>query len=186
MGGDCIHQLPYDERRAAVRTMLSYYHGSPWVRLNATYPIAKSDELWEQFVMKGGSEGMVYKNSTDPYVGSVVYRQKRVYDMDYIILGMVEGKGKNAGMMGALIGGQMIRGKVVERCNIGGGFYDSERIHIWKNPEQYVGRVLECHGWQVFPSGAMRHPNASRGADGALLWRSDKTPADCRWPRRVT
>ncbi len=71
---------------------------------------------------------------------------------------------------------------LVPCVRIGGGFNDPEMTDQATNFAAYRWRVLEVKGWQIFNTGAMRHPNAARDVAGQIRWRSDKLPADCAWP----
>lgn len=153
-----------------------------WVKQCCTYPIEQADLLWEQEVENGNCEGLVYKYSKSHYIGSKVWRRKREFTMDYVVMKMYEGNGKHGGRLGGLICGLYENGKLVEKVRVGGGFNDEERDLIWQSPAFYYDRVLEVKGWQVFDSGALRHPNAVRGKEGKLKWRDDKRPVDCKWP----
>lgn len=146
-----------------------------------TFKPADADELWQSAVIEGGAEGLVYKRSYESYVDSTVYRKKRVFTMDYVVMDLQEGGGANEGRLGALICGLYVNGNLKRKLRVGGGFRDKEREAIWQAPEDYIGRVLEVKGWQLFDSGALRHPNACRGKGGRLRWREDKAPEDCTY-----
>jgi ATP-dependent DNA ligase len=141
-----------------------------------------ADSLWRQHVENGTCEGLVYKRIGDTYIDSTVWRRKKEVTMDYIMMGVYEGAGKHKGRLGGINGGLWVNGKAEIRCKVGGGFNDAEREDIWNNPQKYMGRVLEVKGWQLFESGAVRHPNAVRDErTGQLRWRDDKEQKDCYW-----
>jgi ATP-dependent DNA ligase len=171
--------LPYYQRLNNLTNLLE--RNECWVELCETFPIEQSAFLWDKFVEKGNVEGLVYKKKTMPYVGSTVWRRKKQFTMDYVVMGFYEGKGKHSGRLGGLVCGLFVNGVLTEKTKVGGGFNDKERKGIWDNQAHYLGKVLEVTGWQIFESGAMRHPNAVRWGDGELAWRSDKNPSECTW-----
>jgi DNA ligase-1 len=89
-------------------------------------------------------------------------------------MGLEPGKGKHKGRMGAIVCGLYVRRKLVRKISVGGGFTDELREEIWKRCEDYIGRVIEVRGWQVFDSGSLRHPQFVR-------FRDDKKASDCKW-----
>ena len=140
-----------------------------------TWPLEEADALWRVDVLDGGCEGLVYRNSKDFYEGAVIGRKKQEFTMDYIVMDVVEGAGKRQGMVGALLVGLMVEGELTQVCRVGGGFNDELGTEIFQNFSKYKGRVIEAKGWQVFKSGALRHPNFVR-------WRDDKSPEECLLP----
>lgn len=180
--GRPVHFRKYEDRTVLFRKLHMDYL-TEWTEPCSSFPFDQCDELWNRHVEQGNCEGLVYKRSLDPYVGSTVWRRKKEFTMDYVVMGFEEGEGKHAGRLGALICGLVEDGTLIEKVRVGGGFNDEEREDIWVNAKNYVGRVLEVKGWQIFDSGAMRHPNAVRGHDGKLRWRTDKKRKDCVWPQ---
>ncbi len=181
MEGRCAAHLPWTARNRMVKGLEQY---GQWIQPVKSFGIRASGSLWNAYVEGGNAEGLVYKRSSDRYVGSTVWRMKKEFSMDYILISPYEGKGKHVGKLGGVNGGLWVDGKVVQRCKVGGGFNDAEREEIWNNFEKYAGRVLEVTGWQIFESGAMRHPNAARDPlTGLLKWRDDKEPQDCYWEK---
>lgn len=134
------------------------------------------DYVWGLFVEEKGFEGLVAKNSRSIGYPSEVHsaKIKRSFAVDYICLGVSEGKGKNEGRLGALIGGLYREDKLVEVCSVGGGFSDEQREEIYLHQKKYIGKVFEASGKGLFDTGALRHPNFNR-------WRFDKPKKECVW-----
>jgi ATP-dependent DNA ligase len=177
--GKRIDHKPYAERRAELADLIAEYPCG-WVVEVEMFPIDSFGEIWGRYVETGGMEGVCFKKSSSQYRGSTVLRMKIKYDMDYVITGVYEGKGKNAGRAGGLVGALMIDGKLKDVCRIGSGFSGRERQDLFDNFRAYRGRVLQVTGWQIFATGAMRHPTAARNGDAELMWRDDKEPEDCK------
>lgn len=177
--GGLVAHLPLLRRKRTVNALARYTDS--WVSPVDSFDIAEADVLWQKHVIEGNAEGLCYKRMSDSYVGSTIWRKKKEVTMDYVVMGVVEGAGKHKGRLGAVVAGLYVNGSLIEKVRVGGGFNDVERQEIFDNPAKYTGRVLEVRGWQLFDSGAVRHPNAVRGPDGKLLWREDKLPTDCTW-----
>lgn len=61
---------------------------------------------------------------------------------DLMVVNVIEGKGKYAGMMGAIACQGVHDDKYIE-TEVGSGFTDEQRSHIWRNPSDYLGRTVE-------------------------------------------
>lgn len=176
--GDRMDNQMYGRRTEAISKIDKY---ASWIKSCVNYHIEFAERLWKTHVDNGNAEGLVYKSMHDYYVGSTVWRKKKEFTMDYVVMRFNEGAGKHKGRLGGIVCGLFEEGILVEKVTVGGGFNDLEREHIWENPAHYYLQVLEVKGWQLFDSGSMRHPNAVRGEDGKLKWREDKSPSDCTW-----
>jgi bifunctional non-homologous end joining protein LigD len=171
VGGEVIaEQATYTERMEAAAAAIA---SIPWAALAETLPVAEAAALWASRVEPGDAEGVVLRRAADTYSKATIGRVKRQMTHDYVVLGVEPGKGKLAGLAGALVlglyGGHGIPEEV---CRCGGGFSDAERAAMAASPERYIGRVAEVRGYELFASGALRHPTFSR-------WRQDKQPREC-------
>lgn len=86
------------------------------------------------YAMLWGYEGIVIDKK---------YKWKKKETLDVKVTGIIPGKGKHAGRMGALM---TTHGKV------GTGFSDKEREEVW-----YIGEYIECDCMEITPDGKMRH-----------------------------
>ena len=98
-----------------------------------------------------------------------VYERKRSYSWmkikaieteDIKVTGYYEGTGKYVGMLGGFIAdfhGVSVR--------VGGGYSDRDRALFWRDPEKYVGRLMEVHFQEVTPDGSIRHSRFVRWRD---------------------
>ena len=62
---------------------------------------------------------------------------KRMQDIDLEVIGMEEGEGRLAGMLGALL----VRYKNNNVVKVGSGFSDELRKEIWENRDDWVGAL---------------------------------------------
>lgn len=172
VNGECIAETHRYEARMAAGVKAA--SSVEWLVATRSDLAGTALQLWSEYVERDGAEGLVFRKSTDTYSAAVVGRVKKQFTMDYVVMGVVEGEGKHAGRVGAVVCGMYVRGTLTEKVRVGGGWTDAMRDAIWAEPSRYVGQVLEVKGFQVFESGSMRHPNAVR-------FRDDKAPADCVW-----
>lgn len=175
---DCLHaggqdigeSLTYAKRLEQAGSVIE---GSNWGVLVETIPSTECKSLWTDRVESGELEGVILRRSGDGYHNAVLGRVKKRITQDYIVLGVAEGGGRNAGRVGALVCGVLGNdGWPVEVCRVGTGLADADRDAIALEPHKYIGRVVEVLGHGGFKSGAVRHPVFSR-------WRPDKKAADC-------
>ena len=139
------------------------------------YPMSDLRRFWEQQVVTGNFEGVVYRNYSDKFTDRV-YRSKIDLVDDYVIMSMKPGEGKHFGRMGAIEVGQFKNGLLMSVMTVGGGFNDELRQDIHDNfIEKYYLSVCSVVGKARFESGALRHPNFVR-------FRDDKKPEDCIFP----
>ena len=169
---------PYDLRIGVASEIIS---SIPWAMLVSCRPAEHAPALWEVFVEKEDGEGIVLRRSSDPYLGATVGRVKKTVTMDYVVIRVAEGGGKNKGKAGAVVCGLYQNGRLVEKVSVGGGWTDAERMELFTDTAKFIGRVLEVRGYQLFTSGSLRHPNACRGVDGRIKWREDKKAMECQW-----
>jgi len=101
-------------------------------------------ELMED-VCEHGYEGLVLRQ------GDNWIKVKPMENHDIRITGLKEGKGRNAGRLGAFI---------TDRGNVGSGLCDADRVKYWD--EQLVGTTIEVECWELTPAGKFRHPRFTR------------------------
>lgn len=162
MGTDLM-RMDYRSRYRVARMAVTQYLPATFA-LIALHPIGVAEMLWKEQVEPGTYEGLVFAKSTDNATAPL-YRRKLVITEDLRCTGFVEGMGKFAGTLGALIGETLDDNQI--RIDVGGGFDDSERAEIWSNQQLYLARVFEVEARARFESGSLRHPNF-------VKWRTDK------------
>lgn len=149
-----------------------------WMEPTWCYDIETRRVAWQECLAARG-EGLVFRNQADLYGTGAIGRVKRTFTVDYVVMDVLPGEGKHKGRMGAVVCGLFEGRELVQKVRVGGGWSDQQRHEIWRRPGSYIGRVLEVRGWQVFDSGAVRHPSAVR-------FRDDKSPTDCVWHGKET
>ena len=141
---------------SAVRTQ----HGAPPVKYSSVYDLKlaeklhccmvedptaeKINELMEA-ACESGKEGLVLRQ------GDIWIKVKPIENYDIRIDGLREGKGRNAGRLGAFI---------TARGNVGSGLTDRLRDLYWD--ESLVGATIEVECWELTPAGKFRHPRFKR------------------------
>lgn len=96
---------------------------------------------WLDYAVRHDWEGLVV-NRQVPYHRTRhngCLKVKRFYTVDLRITAIEEGQNRLAGTMGALVvdyKGNELR--------IGSGFDDATRAAVWANPDNYIGKIVEC------------------------------------------
>ena len=105
--------------------------------------------LLKQVELEGGEGLMINLDAT--------YKTKRTKDLlkvktfkdaDVLVLDVVEGTGKNEGSLGAVLVQFLYDGKPMT-CEVGSGWYDSERSFYWRNPDKLIGKIIEIRFFEV-------------------------------------
>lgn len=98
-------------------------------------------------------EGIIIYKKNKP----VPYRAKIKNDFDVYVTGIFEGAGKYAGRAAGGFTYSLTRGgKTVGR--VGSGFTDEERVDMWNNQEDYIGRVAKVVTERKYHTGSLRIP----------------------------
>jgi DNA ligase-1 len=95
--------------------------------------------------LAAGYEGIMIKDPDAPYETkrtSAWLKIKPVITVDLVIIGMEEGTGKYAGMLGALVCEGEDAGKKI-RTNVGSGITDEQRKEMWEKREELIGEIVE-------------------------------------------
>lgn len=107
--------------------------------------------------LEAGLEGLVLKDPNHYYVqkrSSKWMKLKNISSVDVPIIDFIEGEGKYASMLGALVV-QLDNG---EYTDVGTGFSDNERKEIWDNKEKYRNKTIEVLFHEYTIDGRLRHP----------------------------
>lgn len=96
---------------------------------------------WLDYAVEHDWEGLML-NTDVPYRRARhngCLKIKRFYTVDLRITAIEEGQNRLAGTMGALVvdyKGNELR--------VGSGFDDATRVAVWANPDNYIGKIVEC------------------------------------------
>lgn len=96
---------------------------------------------WLDYAVEHDWEGLML-NTDVPYRRARhngCLKIKRFYTVDLRITAIEEGQNRLAGTMGALVvdyKGNELR--------VGSGFDDATRAAVWANPDNYIGKIVEC------------------------------------------
>ena len=171
-GDENLYEKPLTVRREILEEVLRWNMLPPFVRIIDQYPITEIDKVWDELVEKKNYEGLVLKRNDGIY-GDKWGRIKHRTSIDYVCMGIEEGRGRLEGMAGGILGGLFNDDKeCVVVCKVGGGLKDDERKDLWENREQLIGSVFTAGGYKVYKSGAIRHPQF-------MGFRDDKQTGEC-------
>ena len=96
---------------------------------------------------KMGAEGLMLNLADAPYEfkrSKNILKVKVMQTVDLRIIGFEEGQGRNAGKLGAIL--VDFKGNEV---GVGSGFTDFDREYIWKNQDQYLGKICEIQFFEI-------------------------------------
>lgn len=115
--------------------------------------VGKPEELqavYEQYVARG-FEGVIVKDPSKPYElkRSKSWRKLKPMDTaDLTVIDSVEGEGKYASTLGALIVEGEHLGKMI-RTKVGSGFDDATRNDLWHDRQSLLGRLAEIRYQEI-------------------------------------
>jgi hypothetical protein len=98
--------------------------------------------------IKKGHEGLVFQS-----VNGDIIKIKKSYTYDVEVIGIEEGKGRNEGVLGALI---------TPNGKVGTGFTDKERVQFYSNDFNIIGKIIEVGCMELTETGKFRHPRFIR------------------------
>ena len=138
------------------------------------------EELYKDVVARGG-EGLIIKDVNDEQYrlggrSKLWYKIKKFLTNDYVIIGYTKTNSadfEQRGWIGGVVGGLYVDGKLVNKVTVGSMTFQW-REEFSKNGDAYIGKVMEVGGFEIFKSGAMRHPSF-------IGMRPDKNPQECVW-----
>jgi DNA ligase-1 len=126
-------------------------------------------QIFQEVTSRGG-EGIILKELNAGYHfgkrNNTLMKIKEEVTKDLLVVGMVEGKGKYLGTLGAL----QVRTKSGVVMEVS-GMSDLERREWWYGFEKIVGRVVEVKAMKELPGDMLREPRFK-----AIRW--DKTAED--------
>lgn len=151
---------PFAERYDRAATLFRGAHPKDTVQLCATYnpgtygaPQRMADELSKA----GGYDGLILRDPSAGWVagsgtGGEIIKVKPVMSLDLRVLSLEEGKGKYAGVLGALVcKGPKGTVKV-------SGMTDEERAQWWESPNRVLGEIIEVQCLGITAAGSLREP----------------------------
>lgn len=148
-----VYTLSNKDRRELLEIMFREYHR--WCTTNNTSPklqliprkedvtLEEAMEVFKGYV-EAGFEGAILKDMdaywTDNGKPACCIKLKRKDPADLVCVGIYEGTGKAAGMLGGL-SLESIEGRI--KVNCGSGFSDEQRQQFFNNTNLVVGKVVE-------------------------------------------
>ena len=154
-----IFELPgapgtFRERAAAMRQLVQQQNVS-WLREIEQFSVVDREDLLKKFkaIVKAGGEGLMLHKADAFYEtgrGDTLLKMKPADDAEAVVIGHLPGKGKHAGVLGAL----RVRTPDGREFSLGGGFTDEQR----RNPPAVGATVtyryhdLTRHGLPRFAS----------------------------------
>jgi len=123
---------------------------------------------FERDCLSYGYEGAMLLPDIPYYLGkksNKLLKLKTMQSQDCTVRGFYEGEAgtRNQGTLGGL---ELIQENGIA-CRCGTGFSDEDRLYIWSNGQEFIGRIAEIKYQELTEDGVMRFPVFMR-------WRDDK------------
>ena len=155
-------ELPFKDRYEYVNPayiILKEWLGH-WVKLVPILAVTTEEEKFLQLfqeVTSSGGEGIILKNYDAGYFfgkrNSNLMKIKEEVTKDLAVVGMVEGEGKYAGTLGALI----VQSRDGTKHQVS-GMTDDQRTRWWNSKELILGQVVEVKAMKELEDGSLREP----------------------------
>jgi len=122
----------FNERMAPLEKLVSQIH-QPWVKTVGQLKVADHSALQRllERTVKGGGEGLMLHRGASPYKGlrsDDLLKVKTHEDTEARVVAHIQGKGKYAGQLGALLVEMpSVNGKPAQQFKLGTGFSDADR-----------------------------------------------------------
>ena len=122
---------------------LTYIQLAPVYHNNVKVTKELIDNIYKTYekIIAQGEEGLVIDIADASYVrakGTSMFKMKPEVSGDFKVVDVVEGKGKDAGRLGAFI----IEYKD-NLVHVGSGLTDAIREEVWTDPNKYIGKLIE-------------------------------------------
>ena len=122
---------------------LTYIQLAPVYYNNVKVTKELIDNIYKTYekIIAQGEEGLVIDIADASYVrakGTSMFKMKPEVSGDFKVVDVIEGKGKDAGRLGAFV----IEYKD-NTVHVGSGLTDSIREEVWADPNNYIGKLIE-------------------------------------------
>ena len=122
---------------------LTYIQLAPVYYNNVKVTKELIDNIYKTYekIIAQGEEGLVIDIADASYIrakGTSMFKMKPEVSGDFKVVDVIEGKGKDAGRLGAFI--IEYKDNIV---HVGSGLTDSIREEVWANPDEYIGKLIE-------------------------------------------
>ena len=148
-----IFSKRYDRLKSVI-DFLSY----DWMRLAPILTTSADTAIWMNLyhsIVDRNGEGVIAKKADAPYAAGkrehTLMKIKRDLTLDVLVVGMVEGKGKYAGTLGALV----VEEKSGQRHEVS-GMGDEARHLWWNNRNLILGQIVEVEAMMRLANGSLR------------------------------
>jgi len=163
-----LRDRPYKERHTALELVVR--------ELNSEYVkicdwIVRNKKTYYECMIEEGDEGIMLKNLNSIYGDKKgLIKAKRTERWTMIVTGFKPGAGKYEGAVGSLK--VSFYGDCADKFTYASGLDDAQRWDAIKNPQNWLGRVVEIEAQELTHTGSLRHPRF-------IDFRIDKVKEDC-------
>ena len=137
--------IPYEERLKILDNYLVRTKHVKMIETRIVNDLNEAKSFYNEVLSRGG-EGIIVKNVDGIWEAKRVKHQVKMKlekDVDLRIVDVIEGTGKNAGALGALVL-ETDDGKL--RVSVGTGFSDEQRKEFWNKKNELIGKICTIKG----------------------------------------
>ena len=174
--GRDIRPLPQSRRMEYAREMID---GATNKLIRESAEIKTGQSGFYDAIVRRGGEGVILKDTLAGYGDSGAWlKVKKFHDLDVIVTGWKNGKGKYSELIGAaVVSVYMPSGNLMEVGRVS-GMTDDVRLNMTLHPELWLGKVIEVRS-QEFGREKLLHPRFRRA-------RPDADPKEATWKKMTS
>ena len=143
------YKIPRYKRLEQARDIIACTEGLYYIKLASVYcnNTKATDSIINNIygiyekVINEGEEGLVIDIADASYVrakGTSMFKMKPEVSGDFKVVDVIEGKGKDAGRLGAFV--IEYKDNIV---HVGSGLTDAIREEVWADSDKYIGKIIE-------------------------------------------
>ena len=134
-------KLPYQHRLEKTVDLVDVAPNMLLVETTTVYSVEEAFSIYGRYLSEGkegciikSPEGLLKDNTSKDNV-----KLKLSFEFEVEIEGYYEGEGKNSGMLG----GMSIKSSCGQmKSNVGSGYTDAQRIHLWSMGDNLIGKII--------------------------------------------
>lgn len=149
-----IDKIPFKERKAVLTNIIKFLKPKHIVLVKNLYEGTDKSKILELLdkVIEQGLEGIMINKADAPYLckrNNGILKVKKFHTADVRVVDMIEGTGRNEGLLGAITIVFEDEAGERHRCDVGSGFSDAERNYYWNHKEELVGKIVEIGYFEI-------------------------------------
>jgi ATP-dependent DNA ligase len=160
------YEMPAEERHERLHAMIDWSEVDDVLRRVPETPVTSAEQVHALHLqaISEGWEGLVLHSLQAPYAckrSDAWIKVKAWQSAEFAVIGFQAGTGKHIGRLGALIVSGEYDGQKIT-SEVGTGFTDAMREHIWQHRPQVLGKWAEIKFFEATKDASLRFPSFLR------------------------